>query len=99
MPLETALQGGIVDVPTISGRTRMKIAPGTQNGTMLRLRGKGVPALKGGARGDQIVRIFVELPSGLTAAQLKTIASLGLTESNYPKQAEFRARAAKFLHT
>jgi len=99
VPLETALQGGIVDVPTISGRTRMKIAPGTQNGTMLRLRGKGVPALKGGARGDQIVRIFVELPSGLTAAQLKTIASLGLTESNYPKQAEFRARAAKFLHT
>jgi len=99
VPLETALQGGIVDVPTISGRTRMKIAPGTQNGTMLRLRGKGVPALKGGARGDQIVRIFVELPSGLTAAQLKTIASLGLTDSNYPKQAEFRARAAKFLHT
>ena len=99
VPLETALQGGIVDVPTISGRTRMKIAPGTQNGTMLRLRGKGVPALKGGARGDQIVRIFVELPSGLTAAQLKTIASLGLTESNYPKQADFRARAAKFLHT
>ena len=99
VPLETALQGGIVDVPTISGRTRMKIAPGTQNGTMLRLRGKGVPALKGGARGDQIVRIFVELPSGLTSAQLKTIASLGLTESNYPKQAEFRARAAKFLHT
>ena len=99
VPLETALQGGIVDVPTISGRTRMKIAPGTQNGTMLRLRGKGVPALKGGARGDQIVRIFVELPSGLTAAQMKTIASLGLTESNYPKQAEFRARAAKFLHT
>ena len=99
VPLETALQGGIVDVPTISGRARMKIAPGTQNGTMLRLRGKGVPALKGGARGDQIVRIFVELPSGLTAAQLKTIASLGLTDSNYPKQAEFRARAAKFLHT
>ncbi|MDD6336996.1 MAG: molecular chaperone DnaJ [Lentisphaeria bacterium] len=99
VPLETALQGGIVDVPTISGRTRMKIAPGTQNGTMLRLRGKGVPALKGGARGDQIVRIFVELPSGLTAAQLKTIASLGLTKSNYPKQADFRARAAKFLHT
>ena len=99
VPLETALQGGIVDVPTISGRTRMKIAPGTQNGTMLRLRGKGVPALKGGARGDQIVRIFVELPSGLTSAQLKTNASLGLTESNYPKQAEFRARAAKFLHT
>ena len=99
VPLETALQGGIVDVPTISGRTRMKIAPGTQNGTMLRLRGKGVPALKGGARGDQIVRIFVELPTGLTSAQLKAVAALGLTESNYPRQAEFRARAAKFLHT
>ena len=99
IPLEIALQGGIVDVPTISGRTRMKIAPGTQNGTLLRLRGKGVPALKGGARGDQIVRIFVEIPSGLTSDQMKTIASLGLTAANYPKQAEFRAKAAKFLHT
>ena len=97
--LECALQGGVVDVPTISGRTRMKIAPGTQNGTMLRLRGKGVPALKGGARGDQIVRIFVEISSGLTSQQAKAIASLGLTGANYPKQAEFRAKAAKFLHT
>lgn len=97
--LECALQGGVVEVPTVSGRTRMKIAPGTQNGTMLRLRGKGIPALKGGARGDQLVRIFVEIPSGLTAEQAKTIASLGLTGANYPKQAEFRAKAAKFLHT
>ena len=97
--LECALKGGIVDVPTVSGRTRMKIAPGTQNGTMLRLRGKGVPALKGGVRGDQLVRIFVEIPSGLTAQQTDAIASLGLTDANYPKQAEFRAKAAKFLHT
>jgi molecular chaperone DnaJ len=88
-----------VDVPTFSGRTRMKIAPGTQNGTMLRLRGKGVPALKGGARGDQIVRILVEIPSGLTSEQQKAIASLGLSGANYPKQAEFRAKAAKFLRT
>ena len=88
-----------MDVPTISGRTRMKIAPGTQNGTLLRLRGKGIPALKGGVRGDQLVRIFVEIPSGLTSEQLKTIASLGLSAANYPKQAEVRAKAAKFLHT
>ena len=88
-----------MDVPTVSGRTRMKIAPGTQNGTMLRLRGKGVPALKGGSRGDQIVRILVEIPSGLTAEQQKAIAALGLTGANYPKQAEFRAKAAKFLRT
>jgi len=99
IPLESAIQGGVVDVPTISGRTRMKIAPGTQNGTLLRLRGKGIPALKGGARGDQIVRIFVELPSGLTSEQTRAIASLGLGPANYPKQAEFRAKAAKFLHT
>ena len=96
---DCAIRGGIVEVPTFSGRTRMKIAPGTQNGTLMRLRGKGVPALKGGARGDQIVRIFVEIPSGLTAEQEKAIASLGLSGANYPKQAEFRAKAAKFLHT
>ena len=97
--IECALLGGIVDVPTLSGRARMRIAPGTQNGTLLRLKGKGVPALKGENHGDLLVRIFVEIPSGLTGEQARAISSLGLTNANYPKQAEFRTKAESFLRT
>lgn len=99
IPFLTALLGGIVDVPTVSGKTRMKIAPGTQSGTMLRIRGKGMPALKGGARGDEIVKILVEIPIKLTKEQtaaLEQAASL-LTDANQPKQTAFRKRAERFL--
>lgn len=97
VPLMTALSGGVIDVPTISGKIRIKVAPGTQSGTMMRLRGKGMPALKGGARGDELIRIMVETPSNLTKEQLATLESLNLTEQNSPKQQEFLKRAARFL--
>ena len=51
----TAVLGGSVDVPTVSGLAKLKIPAGTQNGSVLRLRGKGIPALRGGGRGDQHV--------------------------------------------
>lgn len=95
--LETAINGGIVDVPTISGKMRMKIAPGTQNGTLLRMREKGLPSIKGGARGDELVRIRVEIPTKLTAEQERVLAELKLNDKNYPGIDEFHKRAAKFL--
>jgi molecular chaperone DnaJ len=59
---EAAL-GGKIEVPTIDGRTLLKIPPGTQSGQKLRLREKGVPsATKEGARGDEIVEVKVTVP-------------------------------------
>ena len=59
---EAAL-GGKIEVPTIDGRTLLKIPPGTQSGQKLRLREKGVPsATKEGTRGDEIVEIQVNVP-------------------------------------
>ncbi len=97
--LETAVFGGVAEVPTVAGKAKMKIAPGTQNGTLLRMRGKGMPALKGGARGDEIVKILVEIPSDLTAQQEEALKAFctTLTEANQPKQNEFKLRAARFL--
>ena len=99
VPFATAALGGIVDVPTVAGRTRMKIAPGTQSGAILRIRGKGMPALKGGARGDELVRIVVETPVGLSDAQKSGLETFmkSMTDANQPKQAEFKRRAARFL--
>ena len=59
---EAAL-GAKIEVPTIDGRTLLKIPPGTQSGQKLRLREKGVPsATKEGARGDEIVEIKLTVP-------------------------------------
>lgn len=64
-----AALGAEIEVPTIEGKFKMKVAAGTQSGTVLRLRGKGVPDLRGSGRGDQLVRVVVETPRKLTARQ------------------------------
>ncbi len=58
----TAVLGGDIEVPTVSGRVRIKIEPGTQAGKILRLRNKGVPDINGYGRGDQLVQVNVWTP-------------------------------------
>lgn len=64
-----AALGADVEVPTVDGKHKTKVPAGTQSGTVLRLRGKGAPDLRGGGRGDELVRIVVETPRKLTARQ------------------------------
>jgi molecular chaperone DnaJ len=64
-----AALGSEMDVPTLDGKTSVKVPPGTQPGTMFRLKGKGVKNIQGYGHGDLHVRITVEVPSELTAAQ------------------------------
>ena len=64
-----AALGAEIEVPTIEGKLKMKVAAATQSGTVLRLRGKGVPDLRGSGRGDQLVRVVVETPRKLTPRQ------------------------------
>ena len=69
--VEAAL--GAVDVPTIEGMASLTIPPGTQSGKQFRLRGKGVPHLKGGGAGDQYVTIQVTTPEDLTDEARETL--------------------------
>jgi len=71
MPIDfvTAALGGVVEVPTITGKAQLRIPEGTQSGTVLRLREKGIPSLRGGPRGDQHIRIVVEVPTRLSKRQ------------------------------
>jgi curved DNA-binding protein len=72
-----ACLGSTIDVPTLnSGSKRLKISPGTQSNTKIRMKGFGVPHLKGDGRGDQYVRIFVDVPKKLTAKQSELIKKL-----------------------
>jgi len=64
-----AALGDTVTVPTMDGNETLAIPPGTQNGKVLRLRGKGVPHLRGNGRGDQLITINVAIPKQLTPEQ------------------------------
>ncbi len=70
--------GDTVEVPTITGRARIKIEPGTQPGTALRLRGKGLPAVQGYGygTGDIVVNISVYIPEKLDASEKEHMAAL-----------------------
>ena len=64
-----AALGDEIIVPTLDGKIRMKIPPGTQNGQIFRLRGKGIPSLHISGKGDQLVKIKVEVPTKLNERQ------------------------------
>ncbi|HYO70859.1 MAG TPA: molecular chaperone DnaJ [Archangium sp.] len=64
-----AALGAKIDVPTLDGKVKMTIPEGTQSGKVFRLKGKGIPHLHSGQRGDQHVRVVVETPTGLTQKQ------------------------------
>lgn len=72
-----AVLGADIDVPTIDGKTlKVKVPPGTQPGTRMRLKGYGVPHLGGGGRGDAFLRLVVEVPANLTERQRQLIEQL-----------------------
>ena len=68
--------GAEIDVPTLEGAVKLKVPPGTESGSVFRLRGKGVPDLHGYGRGDQRVRVVVQTPKKLTARQRELLEEL-----------------------
>jgi molecular chaperone DnaJ len=64
-----AILGTEIEVPTLDGKARLKIPPGTQTDTVFRLRGRGMPHLNGMGRGDELVRVVVQIPTKLTRRQ------------------------------
>ena len=76
LDIPTAALGGSVEVPTITGRARMKIPAGTQPGKVLRLRGKGLPSPDGYGTGDELVNVMVYIPEKLTSEEQAAIEGL-----------------------
>ncbi len=71
-----AALGAVVDVPTIDGPVKIRIQPGTQPGTLIRLHGKGVPHVRNGGRGDEYVRITLSIPTRLNHRQKELLEEL-----------------------
>ncbi|MCQ0091170.1 molecular chaperone DnaJ [Roseovarius sp. M141] len=87
----TAAIGGDIEVPTIDGgRSKVKIPAGSQSGRQMRLRSKGMPALRGGGAGDMFIEMAVETPVNLTSRQKDLLREFeALSEDNNPESKSF----------
>lgn len=96
--MSVAALGGDIEVPTIDGgRSRVKIPAGSQSGRQMRLRGKGMPALRSNTRGDMFIELAVETPVNLTARQKELLKEFdGLSEDNNPESKSFFSSVKTF---
>ena len=94
-----ATLGGNIEVPTLSGKASLKIPSATQSGTTFRLRGKGMPNLRGGTSGDQLVRVHVEVPTSLSGEQKRILEEFARVSGDAaePTSKSFFEKAKKFF--
>jgi molecular chaperone DnaJ len=83
--LDVAALGGQLQVPTLDGKARLKIPAGTESGTTLKMRGKGIPHLRGFGGGDERVRVVVWVPKKVSGEEKKLLKRLGeLSQGRVP---------------
>ncbi len=94
-----ATLGGAIQVPTMEGKATLKIPAGTQSGTTFRLKGRGMPHLRGGSHGDQLIRVHVEVPSSLSAEQRRLLEEFAKVsgDTDEPVSRSFFEKAKKFF--
>ncbi len=91
--------GGELEVPTLDGRVTLKIPEGTQTGRLFRLRGKGVPPVRGGATGDLYCRVIIETPVNLTKKQKELLREFDgqTSEKQSPKRTSWFDGVKQFI--
>jgi molecular chaperone DnaJ len=96
--MATAALGGEIEVPNIDGgRARVKVPAGAQAGKQMRLKGKGMPALRGGMHGDMFIELAVETPVNLTSRQKELLREFErLGEDNNPNASSFFSKVKSF---
>jgi molecular chaperone DnaJ len=86
-----ALAGAEVEVPTLNGTKKLRVAPGTKHGTVARLRGEGAPILSGSGRGDLHYRFVIDMPKELTKEQQEAVEQLSKVMNGNPRERILRA--------
>ena len=86
-----AALGAEIEVPTLDGRVKYTVPEGTQTGTVFRLRGKGIPVLNGSGRGDQYVRVNIEIPKNLNQKQKELLIAFAdsINDNSYTERKSF----------
>ena len=85
LSIPEAVQGAVVEVPTLNGSKRLRVAPGTKHGTVQRLRGEGPPRLGGKGRGDIHYRFLIDVPEKLTPEQQDAVDRLSQVMNGDPR--------------
>lgn len=91
-----AVMGGDIEVPTLTGRSRVKIEPGTMPGKILRMKEKGIQHLNSHGRGDQLIRVQVWVPTKLNAREKELLKELSSSEHIVPNEEEKNANKSFF---
>jgi DnaJ-class molecular chaperone len=91
---EAAL-GAKIDVPTVDGKASMRIPPETSSAKIFRLRGMGVPHLKGSGRGDQFVTVKIVLPRNLDARSQELFRELGRVRPEDPRTGIWKGSSSR----
>jgi molecular chaperone DnaJ len=81
-----AIRGATIEVPTLTGTKRIRVPPGTQHGTVQRLRGEGPPKLGGRGRGDMRYRLQIDVPSSLSKEQAEVVDELATVINGNPRE-------------
>jgi molecular chaperone DnaJ len=81
-----AIRGATIEVPTLAGTKRIRVPPGTQHGTIQRLRGEGPPRLGGRGRGDIHYRLMIDVPSSLSREQREVVDELAAVMDGNPRE-------------
>jgi len=96
VPMTVAALGGSIDVPTLEGKmARLTIEAGTQSGRKFRMRGKGMPALRRGSPGDQIIEVQVETPTSLNKKQKELLEAFSALGNTSPETSGFIERVKR----
>lgn len=98
LTIPMAAMGGTVEVPTIDGKVKVKIDPGTQPGKVLRLRNKGLPSVNSYGTGDLLVNVSVYIPQKLTDAEKKNLNELEESANFKPTKEVKETIFGKFRH-
>ena len=89
--------GDKVEIPTLRGKVEMTIPPGTQSGKVFRLRDQGLPHMERRGRGDQLVRVFIEVPKKLTDRQKELLREFGEIETSEAGDKSFFDKIASYF--
>jgi molecular chaperone DnaJ len=93
LTIPEAIQGAVIEVPTLNGSKRLRVAPGTKHGTVQRLRGEGPARLGGKGRGDIHYRFVLDVPTSLSPEQSEAVDRLSAVMNGNPRQGLFAGAA------
>jgi molecular chaperone DnaJ len=91
-----AALGATINVPSLDGTKQLKIPPGTQFASTFRIKGQGLPDIRTGRKGDELVQVIIETPVKLNAKQEELLREFAKTENNSPKTKSFIEKLKRY---